>query len=299
MAINTSASTNTSKQEATAATTRESPSPPRVIKPASSPNFSVGDKFVWEEVSTEFTARAVAKCIYGDYDTGKTTLALSAPGPIAFFHAYEKVGGLLQYVRRSKDIRVHKFGGPMEGNPDKVQRLAEEEIKLFEAGLDSAYSWARSIVIDQETRLWELYQLSRLGSMVRAERDEKDNKKGQLIYQEINNRWTSMLMKYRVNLEAKDMSNSKRPKTNLVIISRTKDEYKGPSATGRTVRAGQKDTGSFCDVVVRTRRKDEFSVTIEKPWNNNSMRGVELSQDMMRFSEIMSMVTETSSEEWE
>lgn len=264
----------------------------------------------WEEVDTEFKTRASATVIFGPTDSGRTHLALTAPGPIAYLHSYEKVDGQIQEARKSKIVKVHKFGGILRGNRDQVQQLAEIEVQKFEYFLSEAYKWARSIIIDTESKLWEIYQLAKLGSLSRAQRSEEDNKKGQLIYTEINARWTSMLTEYRVRLD----NPLQNRQTNLILICKTTDEYKkvlsstGKStsvATGKEVRKSQKETGYFADVILRTYCKDdkkkgkEFSAIIEKPWMNNLVRGEELEDEMLDFSRIMAMITETDEEEWQ
>lgn len=283
----------------------KSPSPSVSSSSGSSRPSSTSD-FQWEEVSTEFTIRSVALGIYGDTDTGRTTLALSAPGPIAYVHAYEKVDGLINRMRQEKLIRQHKFGDVMRGNLDEIQSIAEEEMTKLETAISQAYSWARSIVMDTETAAWELAQLARLGTMTFAERDSKDQKKGQLVYQEINNRWHSILSEYRIQRDTA-ITEGRIP-TNLIIISKTKEEYKKSklspgdarsSATGKTIRAGQKNTAFFCDVMIRTYCENQrFTAIVEKPWWNNAFREVEFSDELLNFPEIMGLITETSSDEW-
>lgn len=258
---------------------------------------------LWEEAPTEFDLRHVCMEIYGPTDTGRSTLALTAPGPIAYFHAHEKIAGLFEkFTRTGKMIRHHKFGGVFRGSPDDIQAQAMVSVDRFEKALTDAYSWARSIVIDTHTELWEIYQLARLGTMVRNDRNEKDNKMGQLVYTEINNRWLSMLKEFRVQ----QPTSNKPFLTNLIIIGQTKDEYKKNKITGKTestglaVSAGQKKVPFFCDVRVRTdykKRENEFTATIEKPWWNNDVRNMELENSS--FSQIMSLITETDESEWE
>lgn len=267
---------------------------------------------LWEEVSSVWTPRAVALTIYGDSDTGRSTLALTAPGPIAYLHGHEKVDAILERkARENVDIRQHKFGGNMRGSSDVVQKRAQEEVKSFEAALSDAYTWARTIVIDTETRLWELYQLARLGSMVRADRDAKDNKKGQLIYQEINAAWGGMIQEYKDRLETprqRDKATGMPIYTNLILICKTKDERRKDAQTGqmdltgRTVIASQKNTWFFSDMVIRTQRKgDRFTGVIEKPWWNPDYRDYTLkgADGELDFTYIMSMVTETDTSYWE
>lgn len=280
-------------------------------KQAPNTSSSSGRNSLWEEVSSVWTPRAVALTIYGDSDTGRSTLALTAPGPIAYLHGHEKVDEILERKRRDTLVRAHKFGGNLRGTPEETQKRAQEEVKRFESALSDAYTWARTIIIDTESRLWELYQLARLGSMVRAERDGKDNKKGQLIYQEINAAWGSMIQEYKDRLESPKQHDpvTRAPiYTNLILICKTKDEYKKDAQTGRTestgksVIAAQKNTWFFSDMVIRTQRKrDRFTGVIEKPWWNPEYRDYELEgkDGELDFTYIMSTVTETDTSYWE
>lgn len=271
---------------------------PDISYPASNGSSSTGP--LWEDVSTEFTSRSVAMMIYGDTDTGRSTLALTAPGPIAYIHSYEKVDGLINESARLKLIRASKFGGDLRGPSERVQELAEIQVRKMEAAISDAYKWARSIIIDTESKAWEIHQLARLGSLERADNSltEKEKKKGQLIYQGINNRWTSMLQEYKVRAE-----NPLQDKpTNLILICKTVDEYEGNKATGRTVYKAQKETPFFADVRLRTRVKiSQFSVTVEKPWWNADMRGFEFVGDkkVLTIPNIMSLITQTDKSEWE
>lgn len=275
---------------------------------SSSKPVEFSGKLEWEDVNTEFTTRAVAMGVYGDTDTGRSTLALTAPGPIAYIHSYEKVDGLIQAARRLKEIKVKRFSALGTGDVEEIQALAEQQRLETEAAIRDAYSWARSIIVDTETKLWDMYQLARMGSLMREERSDSDKRKGQLIYTEINAKWSNMLQMYRTNLELAEKSG--RQPTNLILISKTKDEYKKqktssnpnvPTATGKTIRAGQKDTAFFCDVIVRTVRDGKvFKGVIEKPWWNNAYRDAAFTSEegILDFPNIMSMLTETDLEEW-
>jgi hypothetical protein len=258
---------------------------------------------LWEEVSTEFESRSVALMIVGDTDSGRSTLALTAPGPIAYIHSYEKVDGLINEARKTKLIRASKFGGDLRGSSERVQDLAEAQVRKMEAAISDAYSWARSIIVDTESKAWEVHQLARLGTLEHSEKSKEDKKSGQLVYAGINNRWASMLQEYRIRAE-KPLQ--EKP-TNLILICKTKDEYaKNPAgkveSTGRTIPACQKDTPFFADVRLRTRVKiSQFSVTVEKPWWNADMRGFELSggKDILTIPNLMSLITMTDQSEWE
>lgn len=286
---------------------------------------------MWEDAPLELTRRCVMMEIAGETDSGRTTLALTAPGPIAYIHGHEKKEGAIQIARRRTLTRMHPFRDSFQGSSDQVQSEATKTVKEVEEAVIDAYNWARSIVIDTHTSLWVTYQLARLGSMTRADRDETDNKKGRLIYQEINNRWQSMLKDFSVR--ADDLT--RKLQTNLIIIGQMGEEYKGNSPTGRMVPKGQKGVGYACDVRIATYRntrgggtagvvspvgssilkprdpdndinagalESEFTAVIEKPWYNNDVRGLQfpnvLAEDLT-FAGIMSVITDTDRKEWE
>lgn len=264
---------------------------------------------LWEDAPTITNPLSTCIEIYGDTDTGRTTLAFTAPGPIAYFHHHEKWMGLVQKFSKKKKIKMMNFGCVFRGTTDHIQSQASEMVDKFESALSDAYTWAGSIIIDKHTDLWTLYQLARLGSLSYEGKSSKDSRKGQLIYTEINARWSSMLNMYKEQ-EQKSQVKSTGRHTNLILVGQTAPEYKkklsasGKStseATGRTVRSGQKHLHFFCDLIVRTsydKRDEEFIGTIEKPWFNNDMRGFKATDDMLNFPSILGLVTGTDPEEW-
>ncbi len=255
----------------------------------------------WEDAPTELTRRCAMVEIFGETDTGRTTLALTAPGPIAYIHAHEKVEGVLQIQRKlGKEIKVKKFGGMLRGSVDEMQKQATEQMNILEAAYYDAYGWARSVLLDTHTEAWQIYQIAHLGTLTREGRSERDQKKGQLVYAEINAKWLSLLKAFRVHAEAEN-------RTNLILIGQVKDEYKKidgkNQTTGKKLSAGQKGTPLACDVRLQTRLRKSageytFSAEIIKPWWNGAMRGESLEGDLMSLPLILSLITETSQEEW-
>jgi len=258
-------------------------------------------RVAWEDASTEMTRRASVVHIYGDTDTGKSTLAVSAAGPIAYIHGLEKVDGVIQKARAEKDIRVVRFNpSPRAISIDRRSELAEVECKLMESAISDAYDWARTIILDTHTAGWEVVQLARLGTLTREGLSREDSRRGQLIYSEINARWKAIFAEFRERAETDN-------RTSLIVIGRTTAEYKKVpgadrrEATGKTVWAGQKETVANCDVSIRTHRKDaDFSAVIEKPWMNNDVRGMEIDGDsgLLNVPTILGLITGTDAEEW-
>lgn len=270
----------------------------------SAANANEKSKLEWRDVPEEMIRRCALVEIYGDTDTGRSTLALTGPGPIAYIHGHEKIDGLINRARQRTEVRDIPFAGPMRGDADKVMDIAEADWSRVERHISDAYTWARTIVLDTHTVAWEIIQLARLGSLNRDERNDADQRRGQLVYAEINARWKALFSEFRAHAEEDN-------RTNLILIGRTKEEYKkvpGSSArqaTGKTISAGQKETGFHCDVRLRTNRSKEgvYSATIEKPWMAGELRGMEIDSTedsvvKLALPEIMGLITGTDPDEW-
>jgi len=259
-----------------------------VISPSSSASDSM-----WEDAPVELTRRSVILDIYGDTGTGRTSLALTAPGPIAYFHCDEKVEGVIQPRAREKTIRVHNFGGEFWGDSDDISRQAYEKWAQFKAAWYDAFTWARTIVLDTHTEAWELVRYAYFGALKPVEG------RLELNWGPPNADWQSVIKFARSH-----------ENTNVVLIGQTSDEYKKTAnsrmgeKTGKTVEAGQKKlvgrTSFWLDVKVRTfaSLKGEFLCKVEKPWWNGDMMGAEFEGELMQFPLIMGMISQTDPDEW-
>lgn len=244
---------------------------------------------LWEDAPTEFTRRVVFKEYYGDTGTGRTSLALSAPGPIALLHAGEKIEGVIQPFANQKIVKVMNFGGTFVGTPQQIADAANDTWRRFTRAYFDAYDWARTIIVDTHTELWELIRLARFGGLKPAGGRVDAN------YGPVNAEFRSLFKHFKT-----------QDQTNLIIIGQTKDEYKmkgGKSdgmgeRTGATIRAGMKEIPYMADVLVRTDKVNgDFSATIEKGWFNASVEGLPLPDQS--FASIMELITGVGSEEWE
>lgn len=240
---------------------------------------------VWEDAPKKLTRRCVFMEVYGDTGTGRTTLALTAPGPIALFHASEKMEGIVQKAARDKEVRMHDFGAVFVGGPNKIASEASDILANMQATWVDAFSWAKTIILDTHTEAWELLRLARFGTLT-------PRGKVAHLYGPVNAEWRSMMSKrFR-----------SQNRTNLIIIGQTKEYYKNDKPTGRTVRAGQKEVPFMVDVAIRTARdlmESDFTATIEKGWWNALMEGTPAYNEDITFPYLMSLITETDEEEWE
>ena len=263
---------------------------------------SSGDE--WEDASTEFTDRGAIVAVYGDTGTGRTRFALTAPGPIAFAHAGEKVAGVVQEAARSRQIKVLNFGVTLTGSKQDISDQAQPVWQRVRRGIMGAVAqddaWARTAVIDTHNELWELLRLAEFGEL---------NPQGRIDanYGPVNAMWRSLFKWHRAQPEPK--------MRNLIVIGQTKQEYKDvirkgakvSEATGRTVSVGQKEVHYMADVVLRTSRDIEgvhgdpggFLITVEKGWFNAATEGAILANEDCTFARVMSLVTGTDESEWE
>jgi len=229
--------------------------------------------------------------IYGDTGTGRTTLALTAPGPIALIHASEKIEGIIQPFARDKEIRLFDFGVDLSGARGH-EAVADEADKVWGAMSDAiydAYEWARTIIIDTHTEAWELIRLARFGDL------KPSGGRIDANYGPVNAEWRSLFKHFR-----------HQDGTNLIAVGQTKDEYRESKSgmgqrTGKTIRAGQKDVHYLADVIVRTERDiiaNTFTSKVEKGWWNAFSEGLEFDNEDSRFGYVMAIVAESDEEEW-
>lgn len=245
----------------------------------------------WDDAPTEFVTRNTMMEIHGDTGTGRTTLALTAPGPIALIHTAEKIDGIVQPFAKKKKIRMHYFKTAFQGSNKEIAQQAMDSWLRMEALWYDAFTWARTIVLDTHTEAWELVRLAHFGD-VKPSGGRVDSN-----YGPVNAKWRSLFKYYREHTG-----------TNLILIGQTKDEYKtnkkGISSgiserTGNTILAGQKEVPYFVDCVVRTGKEDgDIYSTVEKGWMNFEIEGDRFMGNDSNFPSIMGAITETPKKEW-
>lgn len=239
-------------------------------------------RVTWQEAPSELTRRVVFMGIYGGTGTGRTSLALTAPGPIALLHASEKLEGIVQVPKAAgKVVKLYDFGATFEGGTTEVTKQAERVLDGVLAAWEDAKTWARTIVIDTDTDLWELLRLTRFGKVTQIKPHH---------YTQVNAEWRNWFHYFR-----------QQESHNLILLSKMKEEYVNEKGTGRMVPSGMKETPYMQDVRVRTdadMRTGRFWSTVEKPWWNSPLMGMEFDGEMSRFATIMGMLTETAEGEW-
>lgn len=229
---------------------------------------------IWTDAPTKLTRKEVFMLVYGATSTGRTTFALTAPGPIALLHASEKVEGIVQPAAREKEIKILDFGVTLTGTEQQKATQANEAWKSIKAALDDAWDWARTVAIDTSTEMWEYLRMARFGKLTQVMPHN---------YGPVYAEWRSTLKKPFRDQEG----------TNLILIGQERERYRNDRPTGIMEPAGQKSDPYDVDVSIRTMRgkKGEFKGEIIKGWFEASTEGMELEDELLTFPSVMSLIT--------
>jgi hypothetical protein len=241
---------------------------------------SGGAKVAWED-ATEEPRRCVLMHLYGETNCGKTSLALTAPGPIALIHAAEKIDGIVQkQIALGKDIRLYDFSGIYGGTAEEIAAEASASFRALKAAIEDSWGWARTVVIDTHTEMWELIRLARFGKLSQVMPHH---------YGPVNAEWLGIFKAFR-----------RQANTNLIIIGHMRERYRNDKPTGIMEPAGQKQMSYLADVILKMGRNKQLDFTglMEKAWWNATIEGLELENEMLDFATVMGLVTEEDPEEW-
>jgi hypothetical protein len=263
-------------------------------KPVQSKRLYLSEDVQWEDAPTEFTSRSgVVIELWGPTGSGRTSLALSAPGPIYLIQYHEKINGLVQKYAKSKEIKIFKAGGTFIGEPDEIRLSAWGAMEAAESAYYDSFKHARTVVIDTYPEAWELERLAEFGA------PKPSSGPVQLNYGPPNNRWNSM-----VNY-ARDMADEQG--INVFWIGQTEDEWKDTGGafgkkTGKQVRVSN---SAAAKVALKSNVRIElyksgsnFMSKIIKGWFNADSEDVEFQDEDSTFANIIGTVTNTKPKEW-
>lgn len=213
--------------------------------------------------------------VVGREATGKSTLAWSAPGPIATFSFdYGEEGSVGNLMKRTgKVVEVKKVMMPRTPDPsfDYKRTWAKDFEKPYYAMLDAKMP---TVVVDDACSMLELLRLSEFGGKMNANARY----------------WESINMKMRAIVQAAIESDS-----NVVFIHPVKEEYLKDKPTGRLVRDGWKHMGAKVQVEVWTEFDDEdheFSLTVKKCRHRHEMVGEEMRGRVCSFPFLASKIVD-------
>ena len=122
----------------------------------------------FKKVSSEIKPRLIAS-VSGKEKHGKTSFALSAPGPIIYFNLDFGQEGVIDKYSGDKDIYEKEYKFTRLETADRYVTLWTGFVTDFRAALQSK---ARTIIIDTATEAWELVRLARFGKLAQVNQDK-------------------------------------------------------------------------------------------------------------------------------
>jgi hypothetical protein len=98
---------------------------------------------------------------FGEAGSGKTSFALSAPGPIFVQSLDMGLEGVIESFQQDKDIYVAEYlwAPTTDLTQDAAIELRDQFIEDYEGALQKA----RTVVWDKETQIWELFRYAEFG----------------------------------------------------------------------------------------------------------------------------------------
>jgi AAA domain len=244
----------------------------------------------------------------GQDGRGKTHFALTAPDPLC--HIAFDIGGLEgmrekfvsgQVTGKPKIIHQILINKPRpaakrkaaEGDREAAKKLAAEQWERLDTAYTAAIeSGVRTVVIDQETDMWELARLMRFGT----------DSNVQHLYTELNSFYTEFLNRV-----------FHHPTVNVILIQKLKKQYVGgKNAKGESVDAwnGKWEPSGFgnlrfvAQVTVDCYRDEdepyEFHLKVDKCRQNPLCTGVVMDGEQISFGSLGEMVfPESTAMDWE
>jgi hypothetical protein len=232
--------------------------------------------------------RRVVWSIEGMEKTGKTTLALTAPGPIAFLDIDIGAEGVVEKLDR-KDIfmRQYRYAEDIRKNLLQIKEYANkiwmkflnDYYELLEAS-DSP-NGPRTIVLDTATDFWNLCLNAHLGKdvqMIPTDRTKANDAFGPMI------------------------KAAYAHSANLLLLHQMKPEFENKK---NLERQGFNKIGNIVQATINTRRKpkpkqDEFEYVITLNRSNTSLEGEVLDGKLYDFSTLAELIVEGSNvEDWQ
>ena len=241
---------------------------------------------------------------FGEVGTGKTTFGLQAPGPIVVFSLDKGLEGVVEpFVENGKEIRIREYDWsppPVDDDTpfeerEEFQKQAQEIRQQFEEDFEIAVNNARTVLLDKETDVWELFRYAEFGAPNDAPRN----------YPALNQRYRRL-----INMpKATDINFGCIQGMKDEWVTRQKNDGSGKSQghnTGQRRRQGFADLDALVHIDLRHRRgKNEeseqcFFIDVGKARGPGGYDLQDTTQENLTFSEFAQLVfPETGPEDWE
>jgi hypothetical protein len=191
---------------------------------------------------------------HGEVGTGKTSFWLGAPGPIVVFSLDKGLEGVVEKYQADKQIYYKEYAwSPGAFDTDDEAKAAAVALRdEMIADYEHALTVARTVILDKETNIWEVFRYAEFGGPNDAPRN----------YPKLNQAY-----RHFVNL-------GKDTDLNIGFIQSMKDEWatvkKADGATkgaftGKRVRTGFSELDELVHIDLRHRREGgKFLVDVGK-----------------------------------
>jgi len=216
---------------------------------------------------------------------GKTSFALSAPGPIALFDMDIGLEGVVDKWVDEKEIYIASFDYRDATDQDEWEAMWNRMRGSYLTALKDKS--IRTLVWDTAGEAWELCRLARFGKLQQVRPHH---------YGPVNAEFRDMIRKvYETD-------------KNLVMVHKMKPTYVDVKGTGEATRTGEWERAGFSDIGYLMqmnlrvwRNLDEgFGLTIRDCRQNASVAGIDIMEPMNTFPFVAAQVfPDTSTEEWE
>lgn len=219
---------------------------------------------------------------------GKTHLALSSPGPIAYANFDTGLEGVLEKFQRtgkvvySNDYRVKVPAGASTTQTAEIANKVWEGLKEdVRAAIKSPL--IRTIVGDTESEMWELCRLARFGKLTQVMPHHYGP-----VNTEYRNFWNEIYDSDK----------------NLILLGRMKDEWENTVVNGKEVgkKTGRLERIGFKEIQYMVQLNaiakydptapagDRFSLEITNCRQNSDLAGMVLPQSLISFTQLAQLV---------
>ena len=228
---------------------------------------------------------------HGEVGTGKTSFGLGAPGPIVVFSLDKGLEGVVEKYQSEKLIYFKEYAwspGEFKDDDDAAKAAAMDLRDEMIADYEHALTVARTVILDKETNIWEVFRYAEFGGPNDAPRN----------YPKLNQAY-----RHFVNL-------GKDTDLNIGFIQSMKDEWstvkkadgstKG-AFTGKRVRTGFSELDELVHIDLRHRREDgKFLIDVGKSRGPGSGDIQDQTFENLSFSDFAMMVfPESTPEDWQ
>lgn len=213
--------------------------------------------------------------VNGMQKTGKTTLGLSAPKPLAIINFDIGLEGVIQRfaedVTKGNILVMDMKSGEYLLQQNLGQDVYEAEWRKFVSGFRIALRECKSVMVDTAPEAWELCRLAHFGRLSQVMQH----------HYAIPNAAFRQLLREAYEHEV-----------NLILVHHLKAEYVGNTSTGNKVPAGFSRTADLVQMVVYMWRDEnnEFCLRIADCRHKPQLNGTVLFGGMINFEYLLSMV---------